>query len=401
MIDLALRYLGLGAPVPVRVDREGALLPEALAEAMDAADGPTIVCLQAGNVHSGAFDPLAEAIAVAHEHDAWVHVDGAFGLWAAVSPRYRHLVAGLETADSWATDAHKTLNVPYDCGLAIVARPAPVRAAFGVHTSYLITDDRGRGDPFEKVPELSRRARGIPVWAALRSLGRAGTVALVERLAAHATALAHGLARIPGADVLNDVVFTQVCVAFGDDERTREVTRRLLEDGTAWMSGSRWRDRDVLRISVSNWSTDDADIAASVAAVERAAAAVPARNTGPPLERAARHRLGQRAQLRLGRRADRGTVQGEEGLGDIGGDERLDPIDRAAVDDRALQGGDLGLVERRVAEEGVEQAPRPGGRASRASAIKTVRLPSRRSSPLGLPVTEASPNTPNRSSLSW
>ncbi|KFF59258.1 pyridoxal-dependent decarboxylase [Cryobacterium sp. MLB-32] len=272
VIDLALRYLGLGAPTAVAVDAQGRLDPEALAEAMTDVDGPAIVCLQAGNLHSGAFDPMADAVRIAHTHGAWVHVDGAFGLWAAVSPRYRTHVAGLDTADSWATDAHKTLNVPYDCGVAIVSRPEVVRSVFGVHTDYLIQAEGGPGDPFEKVPELSRRARGIPVWAALRSLGRSGTIGLVEGLAAHAQSLANGLARIPGVEVVNDVVFTQVCVSFGSDERTREVTARLIADGTAWMSGSRWHDRDVLRISVSNWSTDADDVAASLGAVERAVA---------------------------------------------------------------------------------------------------------------------------------
>ena len=165
------------------------------------------------------------------------------------------------------------MNVPYDCGLAIVARPEPMRTTFGVHTHYLVADHQGVGDPFEKTPELSRRARGVPVWAALRSLGRSGTVDLVDRLASHARALAEGLARIPGAEVLNDVVFTQVSVSFGSDERTRRVTELLLADGTTWMSGSRWRGRDVLRISVSNWATDAADVAQSLAAVERAVAA--------------------------------------------------------------------------------------------------------------------------------
>ncbi len=271
VIDLVLGYLGLAAPVVVAVDDQGRLLPEELAAAMDRLPGPSLVCLQAGNLHSGSFDPMRESVSVAHARDAWVHVDGAFGLWAAASPRYRDNLAGIELADSWATDAHKTLNVPYDCGVAIVSRPEVVRSAFGVHTSYLMTDDHGPGDPSEKVPELSRRARGITVWAALRSLGRSGTVTLVEGLAGHARALAEGLARIPGAEVLNDVVFTQVCVSFGSDERTRQVTERLLRDGTSWMSGSRWHGRDVLRISVSNWSTDDDDVALSLSAVERAA----------------------------------------------------------------------------------------------------------------------------------
>jgi glutamate/tyrosine decarboxylase-like PLP-dependent enzyme len=269
-IDLALRYLGLGAPTVVADDDQGRIRLDALAEALEAGTGPVIVCLQAGNVHSGAFDPIGAATALAHDHGAWVHVDGAFGLWAGASPRLRHLVAGYESADSWATDAHKTLNVPYDCGISIVADPPSLRAAMGMQASYLV-HDKGRGDPLDKVPELSRRARGVPVWAALRSLGRSGVAELIDRLVRQARALADGIATIDGAEVLNDVEFTQVCLAFGDDDRTREVTRRLLEDGTAWMSGSRWRDRDVLRISVSNWSTDDADVAASIDAVRRAA----------------------------------------------------------------------------------------------------------------------------------
>jgi glutamate/tyrosine decarboxylase-like PLP-dependent enzyme len=215
---------------------------------------------------------MAEAIGIAKEHGAWVHVDGAFGLWAAASPRLQHRVEGVEGADSWATDAHKTLNVPYDCGVAIVARPRAVRDAMGMHASYLVHAE-GPGDPLDRVPELSRRARGVPVWAALRSLGRNGVADLVDGLSEHARALATGIAEVDGAEILNDVVFTQVCASFGSDERTREVTARLLADGTAWMSGSRWQDRAVLRVSVSNWSTNAADVAASVAAVQRAAAA--------------------------------------------------------------------------------------------------------------------------------
>jgi glutamate/tyrosine decarboxylase-like PLP-dependent enzyme len=269
-VDLALRYLGLGLPTLVAADDQGRIRPDALRTALEWVDGPVILCLQAGNLHSGAFDPMREAIEVAHGHGAWVHVDGAFGLWAAASPRFRDQVAGIELADSWATDAHKTLNVPYDCGVAIVTRPQALRTAFGVQTSYLITDDHGPGDPFEKVPDFSRRARGVPVWAALRSLGRSGTIALVDRVATHAKGLADGLALLPGVEVLNDVVFTQVSIAFGTDERTREVTARLIDDGFVWMSGSKWRGRDILRISVSNWSTDAADVADAIAAVERA-----------------------------------------------------------------------------------------------------------------------------------
>ncbi len=269
-VDLALRYLGLGAPAAVRSDAQGRIDLDALSDALAAGEGPAIVVLQAGNLHSGAFDPVGAATALAHEHGAWVHVDGAFGLWAAASLRLRHLLAGHDAADSWATDAHKTLNVPYDCGVSIVARPGAVRDAMGMQASYLVHDE-GPGDPLEKVPELSRRARGVPVWAALRSLGRSGAAGLVDGLAARAAALAEGIATAEGAEILNDVVFTQVCAAFGSDERTRAVTERLLADGVAWMSGSRWRDRDVLRVSVSNWSTDDDDVTASIDAVRRAA----------------------------------------------------------------------------------------------------------------------------------
>ena len=269
-IDLALRYLGLGEPQVVPADDQGRISADALGAALDGTEVPTIVCLQAGNLHSGAFDPLGAACDLAHEHGAWVHVDGAFGLWAAASPHLRHLVDGHDGADSWATDAHKTLNVPYDCGIVVVAHPDALRKAMGAQSSYLVRTE-GPGDPLEKVPELSRRARGVPVWAALRSLGRSGVSDLVDLLAHNAGALATGIADIEGAEIVNDVVFTQVCATFGDDERTREVTARLLADGTAWMSGSRWRDRDVLRVSVSNWSTDDNDVAASVDAVRRAA----------------------------------------------------------------------------------------------------------------------------------
>ena len=272
-IDLALRYLGLGEPTPVAADAQGRILVDALAQVLaEIPDGePTVLCLQAGNVHSGAFDPFAGAIELAHARGAWVHVDGAFGLWAAASPTLSHLVEGLAGADSWTTDAHKTLNVPYDCGLAIVADSAAIRGAMGVHASYLMPDESGPGDPFEKSPELSRRARGIPVWAVLRSLGRDGVTGLVDGLVANARDIAAGLAEIDGVEVLNDVVYTQVCVSLGSDERTQEVTARLIADGTTWMSGSRWQGRNVLRISVSNWSTDERDVRLSVDAVRAAA----------------------------------------------------------------------------------------------------------------------------------
>jgi glutamate/tyrosine decarboxylase-like PLP-dependent enzyme len=273
-VELALRYLGLGEPTRVAADEQGRIRPDALADALQNVQGPLILALQAGNLHSGAFDPMRECIRLAHEHGAWVHVDGAFGLWAAASPRWAEALDGLDTADSWATDAHKTLNVPYDCGVAVVARPGAMQSAFTAHTSYFIRDDGGVPDPMDVTPELSRRARGVPVWAALRSLGRSGTVDLVERLAANARALAEGLAAVPGVEVLNEVVFTQISLGFGSDERTRAVTQALIADGAVWMSGSRWAGRDVLRISVSNWSTDASDVAISIDAVARASASV-------------------------------------------------------------------------------------------------------------------------------
>ncbi|MEU9252720.1 pyridoxal-dependent decarboxylase [Streptomyces sp. NPDC048270] len=270
-VDLALRYLGLGRPELVAADGQGRMDPAALRRAL-AAGGqrPTLVVLQAGDIHSGAFDPFPEAIGAAREADAWVHVDGAFGLWAAASPRYAHLTAGCADADSWATDAHKTLNVPYDCGLALVRDPSALRAAMGLRGDYLIQDEQG--DPVDKVPELSRRGRAFTVWAALRSLGRSGVAGLVERLCGHAAAFAAGIAGTDGATVLNEVVFTQVCAGFGDDERTERVLARLLDDGTAWISGSTWRGRRVMRISVSNWSTTDEDVARALTAIRRAAA---------------------------------------------------------------------------------------------------------------------------------
>ena len=188
--------------------------------------------------------------------------------FAAASSRLRHFVTGIEGADSWATDAHKTLNVPYDCGVVIVRDPAAMRAEMGMHGDYLLADEQ-YGDPHERVPELSRRGRAFPVWALLRSLGRSGVAELVDGLVFHARATADGLRAIDGAEVLNVVVFTQVCAAFGSDERTRAVVKALMADGTTWMTGSRWRGRDVLRISVSNWSTDEVDVKASLAALRR------------------------------------------------------------------------------------------------------------------------------------
>jgi glutamate/tyrosine decarboxylase-like PLP-dependent enzyme len=266
---LALRYAGLPSPELVEVDVQGRMDADDLrARLAQSPRTPTLVLLQAGNLHSGASDPMTACIDAAHEHDAWVHVDGAFGLWAAASPSYRYLTAGVEAADSWATDAHKTLNVPYDCGVVVVRDPAALTAAMNVHGDYLIQD---AADPFGRVPEMSRRARGVPAWAAMRAMGRSGVVAMVDGMCRHAAAFADAIRTIDGAEVVNDVVFTQVCATFGDDERTRAVVARMLDDGTAWTSGSRWRDRAVLRISVSNAATTDEDVARSVAALRRAA----------------------------------------------------------------------------------------------------------------------------------
>ncbi|KIS28014.1 pyridoxal-dependent decarboxylase [Arthrobacter sp. SPG23] len=285
-IDLALRYLGLGSPLVVPSDLQGRIDPAELDCALDRAlvnasgcagglpPAPPIVCLQAGNVHSGAFDPFLEAITVAKAHGAWVHVDGAFGLWAAAVPELAALTAGLHLADSWATDAHKTLNVPYDCGIVAVRDSEALEAAMSVNPSYMIRDAGAAADPFQTVPELSRRARGVPVWAALKSLGRNGVAAQVRNLVSRASQLAQQLSALDGVEVLNDVAYTQVSLAFGDDATTRAVTARIIEDGHVWMSGSRWQGRDVLRISVSNWTTDDADVEAAVGAVRKALAAV-------------------------------------------------------------------------------------------------------------------------------
>jgi glutamate/tyrosine decarboxylase-like PLP-dependent enzyme len=270
-IDLALRYLGLGsdAVVAVPTDDQGRVDLDALTDVLNAGTGPTIVCLQAGEVHTGAFDALAVASDLAHHRGAWVHVDGAFGLWAGAAgdPGIRALATGADRANSWATDGHKTLNVPYDCGFAIVRDRVAHRATFAVGGAYLINSDVG--DPMELVPEFSRRARGFPVWAVLRSLGRSGVADLVDGLCRNARRLADGVAAIPGASVLNDVVFTQVLLAFGDDATTSEVSRRVLTDGTAVLTPSTWRGRAVLRCSVSNWSTTADDIDRTVAALAR------------------------------------------------------------------------------------------------------------------------------------
>jgi glutamate/tyrosine decarboxylase-like PLP-dependent enzyme len=264
----ALAMLGLGRErvMTVPVDGQGRLRPDALPPLA----GPTIVCLQAGNVNTGAFDPLAPVIARARQAGAWVHVDGAFGLWAAAAPRRAYLTAGLADADSWATDAHKWLNVPYDSGLALVRDEAALRAAMGVSAAYL--PEAGLRDPADSTPELSRRARGVEVWAALRTLGRAGLADLVERTCRHATRFAEGLAAA-GHRVLNEVVLNQVLVSFGDEERTRRVIARLQAEGTCWCGGTVWQGKTAMRISVSSWATTEADVERSLAAMLRVAQA--------------------------------------------------------------------------------------------------------------------------------
>jgi glutamate/tyrosine decarboxylase-like PLP-dependent enzyme len=228
----------------------------------------SIVCIQAGNVNTGAFDPAGEICRVAKEQGAWVHVDGAFGLWARISPKYEHLTCGFENADSWATDAHKWPNVGYDSGVVIVRDGAALRASMGITAAYL--EAGARREPMHHTPEASRRARGVELWAALKSLGRSELRALVERTCAHAQRSAIRL-REEGFEILNDVVINQVLVSFGPPDVTREVIRRIQEDGTCWCSGTIWQGRTAMRISVSSWATTGADMERSLAAMIRIA----------------------------------------------------------------------------------------------------------------------------------
>ncbi|MCR2764865.1 pyridoxal-dependent decarboxylase [Microbacterium sp. zg.B48] len=272
-VMLAGRIAGLGEPRTVGADAQGRIDVDGLVAALGESEGPTIVALQAGDVHSGAFDDFARAVAAAKSAGAWVHIDGAFGLWAAASPRFRPLLAGFEDADSWATDAHKTLNVPYDCGVAIVRDEAAMSASLGAHAAYLPAV-ASIADPYDHVPELSRRARGVPVWAALRSLGTRGVAGLVDGLVDAALALADGFRGIAGLEVINDVVFTQVCLAAHDNEDTLALGEWLRAEGTVWASSSVWQGRAVVRFAVSNWGTDEAAVRRTVDAVARGAAAL-------------------------------------------------------------------------------------------------------------------------------
>jgi glutamate/tyrosine decarboxylase-like PLP-dependent enzyme len=271
----ALRLLGIGTSElrTVPADDQGRMRVDALAQALATVDGPAIVCAQAGNVNTGASDPIDAVVSLAHARGAWVHVDGAFGLWAAAVPELAGQVAGLARADSWATDAHKWLNVPYDSGLAIVADGAPHRAAMGLRASYLQRGGEEERSGMDWVPESSRRGRVIPIYALLRTLGRDGLVSMIRTHCALARQLAARLGAAPGVTVLNAVVLNQVLVRFdgvrgyGDDDTTREVIARVQADGTCWAGGAVWQGRQVMRISVSNWSTTANDIDASAAAI--------------------------------------------------------------------------------------------------------------------------------------
>jgi len=270
-IDVSMRYLGLGPrrSVVVDADEQGRMRPDALRRALAEGGGPTIVCAQAGGLNTGAFDPLEEVCDAAAAASAWVHVDGAVGLWAAASVAHRHLTAGMERADSWATDSHKWLNVPYDSGLALCRHPEDHRAAVSATAPYLLLGGpEAPRDGFEWVPEFSRRARGFAVYAALRSLGRRGVEALVDRCCSHARRFAEALGGAPGVEVLNDVVLNQVLVRFGgSDAHTRAVVERLQREGTAWFGTTVWRGRAAMRISVVNWRTSISDVDRSVEAI--------------------------------------------------------------------------------------------------------------------------------------
>ena len=278
-IDVAMRYLGFGTRSLLRVetDEQGRMRPDRLRRLLDNLSGPTILCAQAGNVNTGAFDPMREIGEIAREHGAWLHVDGAFGLWARASRELRQLADGIELADSWATDAHKWLNVPYDNGVAIVRHAEDQRAAMTSTAAYLVQTQGVERDAVDWVPEFSRRGRGITVYATLRALGRLGVEDLVERCCARARQMADLLGAAPGVDVLNDVVLNQVLVRFaGDDDVTRRVIAGVQQDGTCWLGGTTWQDKAAMRISVSNWATTADDAARSAEAILRVFASVAA-----------------------------------------------------------------------------------------------------------------------------
>jgi glutamate/tyrosine decarboxylase-like PLP-dependent enzyme len=263
----SLGMLGLGRERVVRipVDGQGRMITAQ----MPVIDGPTIVCTQAGNINTGAFDPIGDICDAVKPSGAWVHVDGAFGLWAAASPPQAHLIDGMQKADSWATDAHKWLNVPYDCGIAFVRNPSDLASAMAITADYLITDSEHR-NPSDYTPELSRRGRGIDVWAALRSMGRSGVAELISRCCRHATQFAAGFSAA-GFEVLNDVVLNQVLVSFGDDLTTRRVIDEIQREGTCWCGATVWQGKTAMRISISSWATTENDVEISLDAMIRIA----------------------------------------------------------------------------------------------------------------------------------
>jgi glutamate/tyrosine decarboxylase-like PLP-dependent enzyme len=263
--SLGLLGLGRNRLTRVPVDSQGRMRPEA----MPPISGPTIVCTQAGNVNTGAFDPIGEVCEIAHRSGAWVHVDGAFGLWAMAVPSMAKFAAGMRSADSWATDFHKWLNVPYDSGIALVRNADALRAAMAITAEYLPTDSTHR-NPSDFVPELSRRARGVEVWAALRSLGREGVVEMIERNCRQARRFAQGL-QAAGYEILNDVVLNQVLVSFGDAAMTNRVIAEIQKDGTCWCGGTVWQGKTAMRISVCSWATTDKDVETSLQAMIRIA----------------------------------------------------------------------------------------------------------------------------------
>lgn len=262
----ALSLAGFGKKRVTRVptDKQGRMRVDRLPKLQRNA----LVCIQAGNVNTGAFDPAREICVWARQSEAWVHVDGAFGLWAAASPKYRELVAGFEQADSWATDAHKWPNVNYDCGIALVRDGVALRAAMTVTAAYL--QGGSQREPANQTPEASRRARAVELWAGLKSLGRQGLAALVERTCAHAKRFATAL-REAGYEILNEVVINQVLVSFGPPETTSEIIRRVQEDGTCWCGGTVWQGKTAMRISVSSWATTEEDVQMSLVAIIRIA----------------------------------------------------------------------------------------------------------------------------------
>jgi glutamate/tyrosine decarboxylase-like PLP-dependent enzyme len=262
----ALGLLGLGRNrvIKVPVDNQGRMISTKIPKVK----GPTVICAQAGNVNSGSFDPIAEIADIAKSLDAWLHIDGAFGLWAAAVPEKAYLVKGIEMADSWATDAHKLLNVPYDCGIAMVRDEDVLRSAMTLTASYL--PQEFKREPSQFTPELSRRSRGIEVWAALYSLGKKGLIELVERTCNNAKMFAEGITKA-GFGIVNDVVFNQVLVSFGDAETTNNVIKEIQNDGTCWCGGTIWQGKTIMRISVCSWATTEEDVKLSLNAIIRAA----------------------------------------------------------------------------------------------------------------------------------